>query len=140
MDVHTPEQRSTNMRAIKATGTKDEVRLAKALWSLGYRYRKNNKKVFGKPDLTFQKYKLAVFVDSEFFHGKNWETEKHRIKSNTEFWHKKIERNIQRDKEVNTFLLENGWNILRFWSKDVKKNLDDCIEKILYYIDNHKKY
>lgn len=138
MDVHTPAQRSKNMRAIKATGTKDEVRLAKALWSLGYRYRKNNKKVFGKPDLTFKKYKLAVFVDSEFFHGKDWETEKHRIKSNTEFWHKKIERNIQRDKEVNSYLIQNGWTVLRFWSKDVKKYLDECIQKIVSIIDSKK--
>ncbi|MCF2218196.1 very short patch repair endonuclease [Chryseobacterium sp. PS-8] len=138
MDVHTPEQRSKNMRAIKATGTKDEVRLAKALWSLGYRYRKNNKTIFGKPDLTFKKYKLAIFVDSEFFHGKDWETEKHRIKSNTEFWHKKIERNIQRDKEVNSYLIQNGWTVLRFWSKDVKKYLDECIQKIVSIIDSNK--
>jgi len=137
MDVHTPEQRSKNMRAIKATGTKDEVRLAKALWSLGYRYRKNNKKVFGKPDLTFKKYKLAVFVDSEFFHGKGWETEKHRIKSNPEFWHKKIERNIARDEEVNTHLIQNGWTVVRFWSKDVKKYLDECIQKIVSIIDSN---
>lgn len=135
MDKHSKEQRSKNMRAIKATGTKDEVRLAKALWSLGFRYRKNNKKVFGKPDLTFKKYKLAIFVDSEFFHGKDWETEKFRIKSNTEFWHKKIERNIQRDKEVNSYLIQNGWTVLRFWSKDVKTNLDDCTNKIISIID-----
>lgn len=138
MDIHTPEQRSKNMRAIKATGTIDEVRLAKALWSLGYRYRKNNKTVFGKPDITFKKYKLAIFVDSEFFHGKDWESEKHRIKSNTEFWHKKIERNIQRDKQVNSYLIQNGWTVLRFWSKDVKKHLDECIEKIVSIIDSNK--
>lgn len=135
MDKHTKEQRSKNMSAIKATGTKDEVRLARALWSLVYRYRKNNKTIFGKPDLTFKKYILAIFVDSEFFHGKDWETEKHRIKSNQEFWHKKIERNIQRDKDVNTHLLENGWTVFRFWSKEVKKNLDNCIEKITYYMN-----
>lgn len=138
MDKHSKEQRSKNMRAIKATGTKDEVRLAKALWSLGYRYRKNNKTIFGKPDLTFKKYKLAIFVDSEFFHGKDWETEKHRIKSNTEFWHKKIERNIQRDKEVNSYLIQNGWTVLRFWSKDVKKYLGECIQKIVSIIDSNK--
>ena len=96
MDVHTPEQRSKNMRAIKSKETKDEVRLARALWKLGYRYRKNNKKIFGKPDLTFGKIKLAIFVDSEFFHGKNWETEKFRIKTNQDFWHKKIEGNINK--------------------------------------------
>ena len=135
MDVHTPQQRSKNMRAIKATATKDEVRLAKALWHLGYRYRKNNKSVFGKPDLTFKKYKVAIFVDSEFFHGKDWEIQKFRIKTNQEFWHKKIGRNIERDQEVNQYLTNNGWKVLRFWSKDVKKNLQECINAIIKSID-----
>ncbi|MCL1653974.1 very short patch repair endonuclease [Elizabethkingia miricola] len=135
MDVHTPEQRSKNMRAIKATGTKDEIRLAKALWHSGYRYRKNDKTVFGKPDLVLKKYKVAIFVDSEFFHGKDWNIEKFRIKSNQEFWHKKIERNIERDKEVNQYLTDNGWKIIRFWSTEVKKHLQDCIDKIISIIE-----
>lgn len=135
MDVHTPEQRSKNMRAIKATGTKDEVSLAKALWHLGYRYRKNDKSVFGKPDLTFKKHKVAIFVDSEFFHGKDWKTQKLRVKSNQEFWHKKIERNIERDQEVNEYLTKNGWAVLRFWSKEIKKNLQECIDTIISSID-----
>jgi DNA mismatch endonuclease, patch repair protein len=130
MDCHNKIQRSKNMRAIKSTGTKDELRLAKALWKLGYRYRKNDKTVFGKPDLTFKKYKLAIFVDSEFFHGKNWEIEKNRIKTNIEFWHKKIERNIERDIEVNSFLEQNNWMILRFWSKEIKNDLNGCLDKI----------
>lgn len=131
MDNHTPSQRSKNMRAVKSKGTKPEVMLSKALWNLGYRYRKNNKTVFGKPDLTFKKYKLTVFVDSEFFHGKDWQVRKHDIKSNQEFWHKKIERNIERDKEVNKFLSNSGWKILRFWDKEIIKNLDVCIDKII---------
>lgn len=135
MDVHTPEQRSKNMQAIKATGTNDEIRLAKALWHLGYRYRKNDKSVFGKPDLTFRKHQVAIFVDSEFFHGKDWETQKFRIKSNQEFWHKKIGRNIERDQEVNEYLTNNGWKVLRFWSKEVKKNLQECINAIIKSID-----
>lgn len=130
MDVHSKEQRSKNMRAIKSKDTKDEIRLAKALWHKGYRYRKNDKTVFGKPDLTFKKKKLAIFVDSEFFHGKDWETEKERIGTNKDFWHKKIERNIERDTIVNKFLNDEGWIILRFWSKEVKKNLDNCINQI----------
>ncbi len=131
MDRHTPSQRSKNMRAVKSKGTKPEVMLSKALWHLGYRYRKNNKTVFGKPDLTFKKYKLAVFVDSEFFHGKDWHIRKKDIKSNQEFWYKKIERNIERDKEVNEFLSRNGWIILRFWDKEIIKNLDVCVDKII---------
>ncbi|AQX02806.1 very short patch repair endonuclease [Elizabethkingia anophelis] len=134
MDVHTPEQRSRNMRAIKSIGTKAEVQLAKALWNLGYRYRKNDKKVFGKPDLTFKKYKLAIFVDSEFFHGKDWDTEKHCIKTNTEFWHKKIERNIERDREVTQYLEKSGWKVLRFWEKDIRKKLTECLIIIEHFL------
>ncbi|MHB1107208.1 MAG: very short patch repair endonuclease [Lutibacter sp.] len=130
MDVHTPSQRSKNMQAIKSTGTKDEIRLAKELWHLGYRYRKNNRTVFGNPDLTFKKLKIAIFVDSEFFHGKDWDTQKNRIKSNTEFWHKKIERNMQRDIEVNNYLIAQGWKVIRFWSTEVEKELDRCISVI----------
>lgn len=130
MDVHNPEQRSKNMSAIRSTNTKAEVRLAKALWSLGYRYRKNNRTVFGKPDLTFKKLKIAIFVDSEFFHGKDWEIQKDRIKSNIEYWHKKIARNIQRDIEVNNYLESHNWKVIRFWSREIEKKLEDCIAVI----------
>mgnify|MGYP004417269856 CR=1 FL=1 len=130
MDRVTPQQRSKNMRAIRSTNTKAEIRLAKALWNLGYRYRKNNRTVFGTPDLTFKKLKIAIFVDSEFFHGKDWETQKDRVKTNTEFWQKKIERNIQRDIEVNTYLESQNWKVLRFWSAEIEKNLEDCVTKI----------
>lgn len=130
MDFLTPEQRSKLMSAIRSTNTKDEVRLAKALWALGYRYRRNNKTVFGKPDFTFKKIKLAIFVDGEFFHGKNWDIDRNRIKTNSEFWIKKIERNMQRDIEVNAYLESQNWKVLRFWSNDIKKNLDACILEI----------
>lgn len=130
MDNLTSIQRSKIMSSIRSTNTKDEVRLAKALWHLGYRYRKNNRKVFGTPDLTFKKLKIAIFVDSEFFHGKDWETQKNRFKTNQEFWQKKIERNMQRDIEVNNYLMQQGWTIMRFWSTEIKNNLDDCIAKI----------
>ena len=127
MDKFTKEQRSKIMAAIKGTGTKAEIRLAKSLWNLGYRYRKNNRTVFGTPDLTFKKLKIAIFVDSEFFHGKDWENEKDRVKTNTEFWQKKIERNIQRDIEVNTYLESQNWKVLRFWSAEIEKNLENCV-------------
>jgi len=130
MDNLTPEQRRKNMQAIKSTATKDEVRLANALWHLGYRYRKNNKKIFGKPDITFAKYKIAIFIDSEFFHGKDWELQQLRIKSNRDYWIPKIERNMKRDIEVNAFLLSQNWTVLRFWSKEVQKELKTCLEKI----------
>lgn len=134
MDRHTPEQRSKNMAAVKSTGSKEEVALGKEMWKAGLRYRKNNKKVFGKPDFTFKKHKVAVFVDSEFFHGKDWETRKKPV-NNAEFWEKKITRNIQRDKEVNEHLLANGWKVLRFWSNEIKKNLEDCVQKVINAIN-----
>ena len=130
MEKISKEQRSNIMRAIRSTNTKAEIRLAKSLWSLGYRYRKNNKTVFGKPDLTFKKLKIAIFVDSEFFHGKDWEIQKNLIKSNQQYWYKKIERNIQRDIEVTNYLIALGWKVIRFWSKEIKKDLDLCIFEI----------
>ena len=130
MDFLSTDERRKRMQSIKSRATKDEIRLAKALWHLGYRYRKNNKSVFGKPDLTFKKLKIAIFVDSEFFHGKDWENYKYRINSNKEFWQNKIERNIQRDIEVNNYLESQNWKVLRFWSEQIEKNLEDCVAKI----------
>jgi DNA mismatch endonuclease, patch repair protein len=137
MDRHTPEQRSKNMSAVKSTGTSFEKSLGKALWQAGYRYRKNNKTVFGKPDFTFKQYKIAVFVDSEFFHGKDFETKK-KPQNNAEFWEKKISRNIERDKEVNEYLASHGWTVLRFWSQQVKKDLDGCVAVIAGAIEQAK--
>ena len=133
MDVHNPQQRSKNMRAIKSTATKTEIILAKTLWHLGYRYRKNNKTVFGKPDFTFKKLKIAIFIDSEFFHGKDWETRK-KPQTNAKFWIKKIERTMQRDIEVTAYLESQNWKVLRFWSKEIEKNLDECVTIIEHEI------
>jgi len=126
------------MRAIKSKGTKIEELLGKALWSKGLRYRKHNKDIFGKPDFAFKKYKIAIFCDSEYFHGKDWETNKYRINTNTEFWHKKIEGNIERDILVNDTLLKNGWQVIRFWGEEIKKNLNLCISKIEKAIEDRK--
>ena len=114
MDKLTKEQRQKNMQAVKATGSKIETTLAKELWRLGHRYRKNDKTVYGRPDLTMKRYKIAIFVDGEFWHGKDWEIRKFDHKSNEEFWIKKIEQNISRDKIVNEQLLKDGWKVLRF--------------------------
>lgn len=138
MDKLTKEQRTKNMRAVKSTGSKIEVALAKVLFSKGYRYRKNDKTVFGKPDLTFKKYKIAIFVDSEFWHGKDWEIHKHDHKTNQEFWYKKIERNIERDKEVNRELKKQNWTVLRFWGKQIEKDLLNCVQIIEQEIENAK--
>lgn len=130
MDNHTPEQRHKNMQAVKNKNTKIEALLRKELWSRGLRYQKNSKKVFGKPDIVFIGKKVAVFCDSEFFHGYDWENKQKEIKSNRDFWIPKIERNMQRDKEVNETLEKSGWTVLRFWGNDIKKNVDDCADKI----------
>ncbi|WP_276975087.1 very short patch repair endonuclease [Flavobacterium filum] len=135
----TKDQRRKNMQANKSSGTKIETALARELWSLGFRYRKNDKTVFGKPDIVFKKYKIAVFIDGEFWHGKDWETRKHDHKSNQEFWHKKIERNIERDKEVNEQLLKEGWKVFRFWGQDITKNLRNCTDKITSAINESKR-
>lgn len=130
MDKLTKEQRRKNMQAVKSKGSVIETAFAKALWAKGYRYRKNDKTVFGKPDFTLKKIKIAIFVDSEFWHGKDWHIRKHDHKSNQDFWHKKIERNIERDKEVNEKLTSDGWKVLRFWGRDIKKNLSECLLKV----------
>lgn len=130
MDRLTKEQRKKNMQANKSTGTKPEIMLAKTLFSRGHRYRKNDKKVFGRPDLTFKKIKLAVFGEGEFWHGKDWHERKNDHKTNQDFWIKKIEGNIDPDNEVNEELKKQGWTILRFWSKEIEKNLLSCVLKI----------
>jgi DNA mismatch endonuclease Vsr len=139
-DKLTPEQRRRNMQAVKSKGSKIEIALAKALWQKGLRYRKHNKTVFGKPDFTFKKYKIAIFVDSEFWHGKDWETKKHDHKSNQDYWFKKIQRNIERDIEVNKKLKSEGWSVLRFWGKDIQNRLQSCVEKVEEAIKNATNY
>ena len=130
MDRLTPEQRKKCMQSNKSKGTKPELVLAKAMWALGLRYRKNSGSIFGKPDFSFKKYKVAVFVDGEFWHGKDWEQRKAEIKGNREFWIAKIERNIRRDMEVTGRLKAEGWTVLRFWSNDVVKNAGCHAEKV----------
>lgn len=130
MDNHTPEQRRRNMQAVKNKNTKIEVMLRKELWSRGLRYQKNSSKVFGKPDIVFIGKKVAVFCDSEFWHGYDWEHKQSEIKSKRDFWIPKIERNMQRDIEVTNKLQSEGWIVLRFWGNEIKKNLTECADKI----------
>ena len=118
------------MQAIRSKGTKIEVILAKALWRRGYHYRKNCRHILGKPDIVFRKYKLVIFCDSEFWHGKDFEVIKNRIGTNKKFWHDKIQRNIHRDQYVTQKLRLDGWCVLRFWESEIINNLDSCIEEI----------
>ena len=128
----TEEQRHRNMQHIRNKDTGIELLLRKALWHKGYRYRKNYKIIPGKPDIAITKYRIAVFCDSEFFHGKDWDELKEQLArgNNPDFWIKKISGNITRDKTVTEELENMGWTVLRFWGKEIKKNMPDCIEKI----------
>lgn len=130
MDRLTPEQRHKNMKAVKNKDSDIELKLRKELWSRGLRYRKNYTKIIGKPDIVFIGKKVAVFCDSEFWHGYNWEERKKDFKSNQDFWISKIERNIQRDIEVTKALEEDGWTVLRFWGKEIKKDTSVCADVI----------
>lgn len=130
MSKKTPEQISFNMRQVKNKGSKIEVMLMKELWRRGLRYRKNVTTVCGKPDIAFFSKKVAVFCDSEFWHGFNWEERKKDFKSHQEFWIPKIERNMERDKEVTAALEADGWTVIRFWGNDIKKHLLECADVV----------
>lgn len=130
MDRLTKEQRRKNMQHVRNKDSQIELKLRRALWHAGFRYRKNLREVFGCPDIVFLKLKIAVFCDSEFWHGYDWENRKHDFKSRQDFWIPKIERNIARDKEVTAHLQSEGWTVLRFFGRDIKKNIDNCVKII----------
>ena len=126
----TQEQIHYNMQRVKSKDSEIEKILRNALWNKGYRYRKNVKDVFGHPDIVFKSKKVAIFCDSEFWHGYDWEHKKNEIKTRQDFWIPKIERNMQRDKEVNMKLSEEGWTVLRFWGTEIKKQTENCVKEI----------
>lgn len=126
----TQEQIHYNMQRVKSKDSEIEKILRNALWNKGYRYRKNVKDVFGHPDIVFKSKKVAIFCDSEFWHGYDWERKKNAIKTRQDFWIPKIERNMQRDKEVNMKLSEEGWTVLRFWGTEIKKQTENCVKEI----------
>lgn len=126
----TDEQISYNMRQVKNKDSDIEICLRKELWQRGIRYRKNVRRVYGNPDIAFIGLKVAVFCDSEFWHGYNWDERKKDFKSNQDFWIPKIERNIERDKEVNEKLKSEGWLVLRFWGIEIKKETKKCADRI----------
>mgnify|MGYP002408816909 CR=1 FL=1 len=118
------------MKQVKNKNSQIELLLRKELWSRSLRYRKNCPDVYGKPDIVFKKCKIAIFCDSEFWHGYNWDQRKNDIKSNRDFWIPKIERNIERDNEVTSELKSQGWTVLRFWGKDIIKDTKLCADII----------
>lgn len=130
MKMKTKEQITYNMKQIKNKDSKIEILLRKELWSRGLRYRKNVKSIFGKPDLAFIGKKVAVFCDSEFWHGYDWENRKNDFKVHQDFWISKIERNIARDKEVTDRLQQEGWLVLRFWGNEIQSDVSRCADII----------
>ncbi len=132
MDVLTPEQRKKSMRGNRSKDTSIELILRKALWHKGYRYRKNYKKLPGSPDIALTKQKVAIFCDSEFWHGKDWEVKKPKMQmgANPDYWVGKIERNMQRDHENDLKLQFLGWTVIHFWGEEITKDPDGCIKVI----------
>ena len=130
---------SKTAKLIKSKNTAIEMILRRKLYSLGYRYRIHSAGIHGKPDIVFSGKKIAVFCDSAFWHGKKY-LEGEKFKTNSEFWERKISQNIERDAKVNSLLTQNGWQVLRFWDHEIKKDLDRCIEQIkLAYITQGNK-
>ena len=128
MDKLTKEQRHKNMQAIRSRDTRIEILLRKALWHEGIRYRKNYKVCSCHPDIVITKYRIAVFCDGEFWHGKS--LERYDVATNVKFWHEKIKRNVERDLENTIELRDNGWIVLGFWETEIKKHLDDCVAEV----------
>ena len=131
-DTLTSEQRKRNMQRICSKDTKIEVVLRKELWSRGYRYRKNYKKLPGRPDIVLIKDRIAIFCDGDFFHGKDWEVLRPRLEksNNSNYWISKISRNRERDNAINKKLLFAGWTVIRFWGSDIIKHTEECIKVI----------
>lgn len=129
--LETTESISKRMANVSLKGGKAETDLAKALWREGIRYRKNYRRIPGSPDIAITKYKVAVFVDGEFWHGENWEERKIKLKNNREYWIEKIEENIARDKRNDKLLQEMGWIPIHFWEKEIKKDLNQCVHKVI---------
>ena len=118
------------MQHIRSKDTSIEIKLRKALWHEGIRYRKNYKALPGKPDIAITKYRIAVFCDSSFWHGRDYENKK-PVATNPQYWDAKIKRNMERDKEVNRQLKEMGWTVLRFWDIEIHKQLEMCVNTVL---------
>ena len=133
----TPEI-SKRMAHIHLRGGKSEEALAKALWKKGFRYRKNYKKLPGSPDIAILKYHIAVFIDGEFWHGKDWDQKKNKLISNKSYWIEKIEENIARDQRNDLLLSAMGWKPIHFWEKEVKKSLPSCVDRIMSVLPNRE--
>jgi len=128
MDVFSKDKRSEVMSRIKSKETKCEILLRKTLYNKGIRGYRKNKRIFGfEVDLIFPRKKIAVFCDSDFWHGKKQKMPE----ENKEYWHQKLLKNKNRDKLANRTLRENGWTVIRLWEKDILKNPYKESDKII---------
>jgi DNA mismatch endonuclease (patch repair protein) len=132
MDIWDKKKRSKVMSKIRSKNTKPEMAVRKALFAKGYRYRINYKKLPGKPDIAFPKYKTAIFVHGCFWHGHKDCKDSHIPKTNTDFWTKKINRNKERDRNNTIQILSMGWKVLTIWDCEIqqKGNIESLIQKI----------
>lgn len=138
VDNLSKEARSENMRAIRSKGTSLEAKVSKELWRIGYRFRRNVKGMYGKPDFAIKKYKLVVFIDSCFWHGCPIH---YRIpKSNEEYWRSKIERNKQHDSLVTCYYEESGWTVIRIWEHQIKDDFNGVIARIVDAVEDRKSF
>ncbi len=138
-DVHTPEQRSYNMSRIRSKNTKPEELVRKYLFSQGFRYRKNDKKLPGKPDIVLPKYKTVIFVNGCFWHGHEGCRYFVWPKNNAEFWKDKIFGNIQRDKSNRQILADQGWHVIEIWECELKKNnAQDTLSQLVQMLQSTK--
>ncbi|MCY7858140.1 very short patch repair endonuclease [Bacillus haynesii] len=137
MDKVNKEKRSATMRAVKSKGSKIELMVRKELWKRGLRFRVNTKTLFGKPDISIKKLKLVIFIDSCFWHGCPYHAR--MPKSNVDFWRNKIERNIERDKEVTNHYKKRGWSIIRVWEHSLKDDFKGTVDRIHKEIVKLKK-
>ena len=135
MDVLTTEQRKRNMQNIHNKNTSIELLLRKALWHKGVRFRVNCKGIVGKPDIVIKKYKLVVFCDGDFWHGKD----NREVGTNSKFWSEKIKRNKERDLEQTIALRDDGWIVLRFWGSDIKEDINTVTDIIIKEIETIKQ-
>lgn len=123
------------MSAIKSKDTEPELLLRKALWKLGLRYRVNDRKLPGKPDVVFSRAKIVVFCDGDFWHGHNWairglKSFEEELESYSPFWREKISGNVERDKRNNEALEKDGWLVLRLWESEIRDDTDGCAAKV----------
>lgn len=137
--MKTKEQISYNMARVRSSGSELETTLGKALWRAGIRYRKQYRRAVGKPDFALVSQKIAIFCDSSFWHGRGFPDAACQFKSNRDFWIRKIQRNIERDRLVVQLLEQAGWIVLRFWDDIIQRDVSHCVNVVLEAIEQRKR-